>query len=593
MMSSSTLSNSDFYTGAFPSEFGNATSGVFDINFRNGNNQVREHSVMFGALGLEVASEGYFNSKSNSSYLVNYRYSTLALLSLVYTPFGDALPVYQDLSFKLNFPSTPIGAISFFGLGGDSSVDVAAQLDTTGVDDYDDLDTETFRQTQTMGVIGMKQVLRLNNDAYLKTVIAHSVNRYTDETFENNLFDDDYHELFDLTDFRDDQASIHSSLNYKLDQRNTIRAGAIASFKGFNLKYDAQDLDDGIWTNYVDTEGNSTQYEQYAQWKHRVNEQLTSNLGYHLTYLPFNKTYSVEPRAALTYTHKDNRQLSLAVGLHSKPEHISTFFLDTVDEGEEATTSKNIDLEIPKSLHAVLGYSRGLGDNLRATAEIYYQYQFDQVIEATPGSNFAVINSADIWDIVDRDALSSDGLGRNYGIDLSVSRPFQNGMYLMSSASVYKSEYKTYDGDWFNTRFNGDYIANVLFGKEYVLKKSNRTLGFNLKGSLSGGLRETPVDVMASELAQETVRDYDLSFTQHVGSYYRFDAGISYKVNREKLTHTILFDIQNVTNRLNVQGSFYDIDVQQEQTFYQTGLFPFINYRIEFQGKRKERPIEY
>jgi len=158
---------------------------------------------------------------------------------------------------------------------------------------------------------------------------------------------------------------------------------------------------------------------------------------------------------------------------------------------------------------------------------------------------------------------------------------------LMTSASIYKSEYKTYDGDWFNTRFNGDYVANVLFGKEYVLKKPNRTFGFNLKGSLSGGLRETPVDVAASELAQETVRPYELSFTQHVGSYYRFDAGISYKVNRERLTHTILFDIQNVTNRLNIQGSFYDVDDQQEQVFYQTGLFPFINYRIEFQGKRK------
>jgi hypothetical protein len=42
-----------------------------------------------------------------------------------------------------------------------------------------------------------------------------------------------------------------------------------------------------------------------------------------------------------------------------------------------------------------------------------------------------------------------------------------------------------------------------------------------------------------------------------------------------------------VTNRLNIQGSYYDIDDQQEQVFYQTGLFPFINYRIEFQGKRK------
>ena len=91
MLSSSTLSTSDFYTGAFPSEFGNATSGVFDLNLRNGNNEAREHSIMVGLLGIEASTEGYFKKGSSSSYLINYRYSTLSLLSLVYQPFGDVL----------------------------------------------------------------------------------------------------------------------------------------------------------------------------------------------------------------------------------------------------------------------------------------------------------------------------------------------------------------------------------------------------------------------------------------------------------------------------------------------------------------------
>ena len=50
MLSSSTLNNSDFYTGAFPAEFGNATSGIFDLNMRSGNNEKRESAIMVGAL---------------------------------------------------------------------------------------------------------------------------------------------------------------------------------------------------------------------------------------------------------------------------------------------------------------------------------------------------------------------------------------------------------------------------------------------------------------------------------------------------------------------------------------------------------------
>ena len=68
MMSASTLSNSEFYTGAFPAEYGNALAGVFDINLRTGNNEKREYAFMLGALGTEISLEGPFSKASNASY---------------------------------------------------------------------------------------------------------------------------------------------------------------------------------------------------------------------------------------------------------------------------------------------------------------------------------------------------------------------------------------------------------------------------------------------------------------------------------------------------------------------------------------------
>lgn len=588
MMSSSTLGTSDFYTGAFPSEFGSATSGVFDINFRNGNSEVREHSVMIGALGIEAATEGYFSKDSKASYLVNYRYSTLGALSTVYQPLGDIAPVYQDLSFKVNLPETAIGSLSFFGLGGNSYIDVEADTDTVGVDP-DDLEDESFRTSQTMGVIGLKHVLKLNSSMYLKTSMAMSVNRYEDEFYEQDSLDIHVDRLYELSDFRDDQFTVHSMLNYKRDSRNTFRVGVIGTSKKFAFNYDLRD--DDVWTNYLNDSGSASQFEQYAQWKHRLTERLTGHLGYHFTYLPFNETSSLEPRMALAYKTSEKSKLSLAMGLHSRPEHISTYYMDPIDAGElDRGENPNLDLEIPKSVHVVLGYETVLGKNIRTSIEAYYQYQYDLPVEGLVGSSFATQNAEGIWDILDADNLVSDGKGRNYGVDLSLAHPFQDGLYVMLNSSVFSSEYSTYDGDWFNTRFNTDYVVNLLGGKEFELRErkgKKRFFGVNGKLTSTGGLRESPIDQEASMLLDETVRIYDRTYANHAGAYLRLDLGISYKVNRPRATHTLMLDIQNVSNRENIYGRYYDSDDNPIETLYQTGLFPFINYRIEFQGKRK------
>lgn len=58
------LKNSDFFTSAFPAEYGNATAGVFDLGLRNGNNKKRETTIQAGVItGLEVTTEGPFSKK--------------------------------------------------------------------------------------------------------------------------------------------------------------------------------------------------------------------------------------------------------------------------------------------------------------------------------------------------------------------------------------------------------------------------------------------------------------------------------------------------------------------------------------------------
>ena len=111
------LANSDFFTGAFPAEFGNSIAGVFDLRMRNGNNEKHEFSGQLGILGTEILAEGPLNKESKASYLVSYRYSTLQLFTFLGINLGtDAVPQYQDAAFRVNFPRKNGGNLALWVL---------------------------------------------------------------------------------------------------------------------------------------------------------------------------------------------------------------------------------------------------------------------------------------------------------------------------------------------------------------------------------------------------------------------------------------------------------------------------------------------
>src|SRR5690554_4405469 len=133
MLNNNVLANSDFSTGAFPAEYGNAISGVFDLKLRNGNSHSYEFLGQVGFNGFELGAEGPINREKKSSFVVNYRYSTLGVLSALGFNFGTgtAVPYYQDVSFKVRLPVDEKNVFSVFGLGGVSHIDILTSQDTT------------------------------------------------------------------------------------------------------------------------------------------------------------------------------------------------------------------------------------------------------------------------------------------------------------------------------------------------------------------------------------------------------------------------------------------------------------------------------
>jgi len=553
---------------------------LFDLNMRNGNNEKREFSVMAGALGLEISAEGPFRRGGRGSYLVNYRYSTLGILDALGVKLtGDQVTKYQDVSFKINLPTDKAGTFALFGLGGKNSAILTPKADSTTWEDRND--REGYSAEQTVGTIGLSHRILLSDNSYLRTVATASINQNEDTDYWLDPSDNYKKNTDEVTTASESSFRLSSTYNQKFSAQHSIRTGFILSHLTFDFTQDEDDDGEGL-RRYFDNAGSTQLVQAFAQWKYRLNEAWTLNTGMHYTQLLLNNNFAIEPRAAIQWQASPRQLWSASIGLHSKPEHLAVYLFDgKFPDGTVHLPSKN--LELSKALHAVLGYDYRLSENMRLKAEVYYQHLYDVPVEALPNSTNSIINGSSIWDFIGIEGATNDGTGRNVGFDLTIEKFFSNQYYFLITSSLYDSKYTPQNGKEYNTRFNGNYQLNTLAGKEWkVGNKRKNILGVNGKFALSGGNRYTPVDLDASIAKGEAVYDESRPFALRAGSYYRFDVGFSYKINSANVTHSILIDCQNVTNRQNVFAQYYNEDKQKIEKYYQTGLLPTFNYRLEF-----------
>lgn len=576
ILSSQLLTNSDFSTGAFASEYGNVLSGVFDLRLRKGNNEKHEYTFQVGVLGIDAAAEGPFKKGYGGSYLINYRYSTLGVLSKIGVKIGDAVTTFQDLSFNLYFPTKKAGSFTLFGFGGLSKQTTEAKRDTALWDDAFMRKNSLFYANT--GAVGLTHTLPINDKAYLKTVLVASGqgNGYKEETLSSDFNPyPTYNEKFGQNKY-----TLSSTLTYKFNSRHSIRTGAIVNqlFYGLNQKY----LNDStnLFVTQLNSKGNTQTIQAFGQWNYRITEKLTLNTGMHFLLLALNNSYSVEPRASLKYAINNRQSVTLGYGLHSQIQPIGVYFANfELPNGNRYRPNEKLGLS--KAQHLVVGYDRMLTENLHIKVEGYYQHLYNLPVSANPNSTFCLVNNQYGFVI---DTLVNKGKGRNMGAEVTFEQFLNKGFYFLLSSSVYNSMYKAQDNVWRNTRYNGNYNFSLTAGKEFTLseKRKKRIIGINIKTLYAGGLRNTPVNVAESIARGEAVYYQDQAYTQKNKDYYRIDVRFSLKRNYKKLTSTVALDIQNVTNRQNVGGTYFDVAKGTVKTWYQTPLIPILSYRLEF-----------
>ncbi|WP_416864561.1 MAG: TonB-dependent receptor [Imperialibacter sp.] len=583
VLSTQMLDKSSFLMGYMPAGYGNAIGGIFDMNLRRGNNQRREYTAQASLIGLDFAAEGPFKKGGSASYLVNYRYSFTGVLALMGVDFGGETIKFQDLSFNVSLPETPIGKVTLFGVNGWNSNEFKGPDDPTEWEEEKDLsDIDYMSSIYAYGItqeaaLGSKSSWR-NVLVYSSTVADRNQATNADILNSNNttIFNNDVESVSKL--------SFSSSVSSRWGDAFTTTAGLKGTSYFWNIKHkDWVDSTDPDWSDKqprdfsFDVDGLLLQ--PFVNGNFVLGQRVGLDLGLNSSWFGYTNEFLLEPRANLDLKLGAASLLSLRSGLYSQV--LSPYAYHTTGEFWNPNTPAptevdltNTGLRFVKSWSSEIGWQQAIGKSLKLSLEGFYQYLYD-----IPNAYYESNGSPYYFNYMNYDGedylgvLYSGGKGRTYGVTAEAKQAIVNGFYIWAGGTLYRSEYQDQNGDYLPSKFDGRYNFNATLGKEFHKKKSEQVeklFGVNSRIFYQGGFRQQPLYTFWSE--------YDVKLKD----YLRLDLRIQWTKFKEKYTRMFAIDIQNVLNTQNPSYYYFDSVAGKEVLKTQLGMIPVLVYRIDF-----------
>jgi hypothetical protein len=581
ILNNNLLANSDFYTGAWPADYGNKSAAVFDLKLRNGNNEKREFTGQVGINGFEFGAEGPFKKNYNGSYLVNYRYSTLDAFTALGINFGvSGQPRYQDVSWKINLPTSKFGTFNFWGIGGISNISLLDSEKKSGDWAFTNSGTDLVYGSQ-MGASGIsnthyynsktfgKITLSATTASFIATADTIALNKEKFRTFNSNSTDNQYH--------------LQYLLNSKINSKNLIRF--TTTFSYLNLQYNIGQFDRqyALFIDLLNEDSNTSLLQSSISWQYKINDQLVFNSGLHYQQLFLNNTLAIEPRAGFKWLLGKGQSFNAAYGLHNQMQPLINYFYKTYNFSENTYSQTNRNMGFTQSNHYVLGYENVLNDYYRFKAEAYYQTQSKVPVNGAQPDFFSMLNQgSDIGGLELVDSLVNKGIGKNYGIEITIEKVFYKNYYALFTTSIFESFFKGSNNIWHHTAFSGGFVGNILAGYEHPFKNGKYKIALDIKSTMAGGNRYVPIDEKASQIAGRTIYIGERAFDERFKSFKKTDVKVSFKINQRRIAQSIFVSLENIFNTKNVLRQYYDPRLGSLKIEYQFGLFPIGGYRIEF-----------
>jgi hypothetical protein len=561
IISSQALGASQLYTGAMPMGVGDAVAGVLDLQLRQGDTKTKR-TLQVGLIGLDAAIEGPIGRGSRASYLFNYRYSTVGLLSKLGVSFGGEKIAFQDLNANLVFP-TQRGNIKVFALlgqstnvfKGDTSVEVKRAKDFTNID----FESRT-------GIVGIHALNRLKQNLSLEYGTALSQQKNTRQ--EEQLYAQIPNQIIDNQE--------HSRLSSKLILRKEGKMKSILSQYTLGLMHSFKRLRQ-ISPTSITSNLHTFTLQPFAEFSLSKSLELKSmkqiglTIGLQSLYDQRSAEFVPQPRIQLAlWPRRGSFQLKAASGLHAQLPLLSTI-------------NQALDVQAYSPMRAwyhQIGLERQQNQGLLHTvsAAVFYQ-----LLQNLPFGGDA--RAATVFEGQYLETITGKGHGRSVGLESS-AKIARNEKYAFSTnLTVFHTDLTSPDGSKYQTRYNVGYIANILADKTWKKQKSAslRTYTLATRFILTGGQRATPIALPESINSGSTIYDQRLYGTEQYKPYYRID--LRFQRTRAKVSgrlYHFAIELQNLTGNQNDDYQYFDPLTKEIVAKKQLGLIPNLNWRVEW-----------
>ena len=529
----------NFYTGAFPTDRGNAMSSVLDFKLRDGDMERNSLKATLGASEVSLASNGHIGKKT--SYLVSVRQSYLQFLfDMLGLPF---LPTFTDAQFKLKTRFNANNELTILGLGGIDNMKLNTKLDGEKAEYILSYLPKIQQETFTLGA-----VYRHYAGIHVQSVVvSHSYLNNRNTKYLNN----------------DESSTDNLSLKLRsVEQETKFRIENTSTFGNWKINFGAN-LDYSQYTNttfqrvYID-EGRTFDYHTYlGMWRWGIfgtinyattDERFTASLGVRTDANNFSSGMKgmgdqLSPRLSLSYRLTDGLYLSGNAGLYYQlPPYTGLGFKDN----NGAWVNKY--LRYMSVSQESLGLSWHPGNTFELSAEGFYK-QYDK-IPFSIADGIPLACKGNDYGVIGNEALSSTAQGRAYGIEILMKWLIAKKLNLASSFTLFKSEYRNNkQSEYIASAWDNRYIFNMSGTYNFP---HNWSLG--MKISCIGGAPYTPYDVENSSLVTawnaqgRPYYDYTKYNTGRLPTFGQLDVRVDKTFYLKRCMLGFYIDLQNVTN---------------------------------------------
>jgi hypothetical protein len=566
ILSAQMLGPSSFRTGSMPASHGNALGGITDLSLRQGNAREREWTVQAGLIGIDLSTEGPITKSGKDFHLVNYRYSTLGLLSAMGVDIGDEAINFQDLSFHAGSRIGERGEWRAFGLGGVSSNVFEAKPDSAQWEF--DKDSRDITYASSMGALGATLKLPLGQRSSMRATALWS-GAYQ----ERSESEKDTAALAPWRDFAslyERKLSFVAAAEGPLGKRLHCTAGGSAMER--------------MLVNVLADTAQGWLLRPFAQVRAALPGDFVATVGMGYSHFTYNGSGLLEPRIDVLKAIRGKGALLLSAGVRGQLPQQAVINLSDLSSASTAMgVPDNRALGFQRSEDLTVGYEHRVNYYTSLRAEAYGQ-RITGVPVTWPGFNGVtgieeLLTNA--WDEPQYLPMEATAENRNLGMEISVKQAMSKGFYWLLNGSAFRSTTIS-NGIERRARWDAGWTANAMAGKEWSRTKDDRvrTFGVGLRAAGAGGLRYTPFEAQWRSGHWAFIPGEPYSARLH--DMYRIDLRVYLKRDRNGRTGLWAIDVQNAANMRNEAYKAFDFRQGETITRYQLGLIPNLSYRVEF-----------